>query len=392
MRYYFIYPRTRDSQRHSQILNKINTLLPVTPVDIRTVKGVLTVTQLPRHIPRNMVYPSIPDSLAYIPVVPLSDLRMCLVSTLHPNIDIVTRTGDITESWYAFKRYAIPLEKQDLSMDVLLSDVEHLSRLDSPYIMKPSFVVTDTSDPSLFRGYLTPFMPAGTLEDVFEELLVKGITACTTQILSDITSVKPFEVDIFEERERRTAATMKQATSPPNLAWSLKHTWAIEGARALATLHNSAIYSGDVKLNNILLDRNGHLRFIDVAPQEGYTDPYLAPEFHALACDVDLPLTEARDIYAFGIVLWQIAEEVGRIDVEDPSKAIDLVWRSDSISGSTPHWFRDLATRCVDSDPTKRPSAKFVMDVLEYNQSMWGTFTRLISDISHWVQGYWYGI
>jgi len=60
-------------------------------------------------------------------------------------------------------------------MGVLLSEVEHLSRLRSPYIIKPVFLVSDDSN-SLFRGYLMPFMPAGTLVDVFDGLLMEETT------------------------------------------------------------------------------------------------------------------------------------------------------------------------------------------------------------------------
>jgi len=59
-------------------------------------------------------------------------------------------------------------------MSTLLSEVEHLNRLQSPWIIKPVFLVTDDSN-SGFRGYLMPFMPVGTL-DVFDDLFIKGTT------------------------------------------------------------------------------------------------------------------------------------------------------------------------------------------------------------------------
>ena len=329
-------------------------------VEIETVKGTLEVSVLPRNLPEEKTYPQIPDTLAAVSRVSISLLRKCPVQTLHFHIDIVTIAGDLAESWYVFKRYGIPLDRGDVPMGVLLSEIEHLSRLQSPYIIKPVFLVTDDSN-SLFRGYLMPFMPAGTLVDVFDDLLMEET------MIHEPVLLHPKLLQMFSPASDENAAATKPSIS--KLSWPLKHTWSIEATRGVVALHDSGIRSGDIKLDNILLGRDGHLQHIDVAPQDGYTELYIAPEFDLSEPGIIFPLSEARDIFALGIVLWQIAEETGRFEREDSSRPPALVWRSDSEGrGSTPQWFRDLAASCIESDAAKRPSARHILDALESEQ------------------------
>ncbi|KDR77831.1 hypothetical protein GALMADRAFT_138879 [Galerina marginata CBS 339.88] len=343
----------------NEILNKIDNLQPVTRVEIETVNGILNVSILPRNLPEDKAYPHIPDTLATVSSVPISRLRKCPVETLHFHIDLVTITGDPEDTWYVFKRYRIPVDRQDQPMSVLLSDVEHLNRLQSPFIIKPAFLVTDDSN-SEFSGYLMPFMPAGTLTDVFDDLSTEGITVFEPVFLH------PKFLKTFSPVNGEDATAMKPSISKLNLP--LKHAWSIEATSGVVALHESGVRSGDIKLDNILLGRDGHLQHIDVAPQDGYTEHYVAPEFDLSLTEpgIILPLTEARDIFALGIVLWQIAEEVGRFPRDDPSGRPNIVWRDGQ--GSTPQWYRDLLTSCMERDPHKRPSARNILDVLQTKQ------------------------
>ncbi|KDR71165.1 hypothetical protein GALMADRAFT_214148 [Galerina marginata CBS 339.88] len=345
----------------NEILNKIDNLLPVTSVEIETVNGTLDVSVLPRNLPKEKVYPHIPDTLATVPRVALSLLRKCPVMTSHFHIDIVTIAGDPTGPQYVFKRYEIPIYREHRPMSALLSEVEHLNRLRSPYIIKPVFLVTDDLN-SGFRGYLMPFMPAGTLTDVFDDLLLKGTTD-RRSVLEPVV-LRPKSLQTFSRVSGEDATSIKPSIS--KLSWSLKHTWSIEATSGVVALHHSGICSGDIKLDNILLGRDGHLQHIDIAPQDGYTELYVAPEFEVTESGMVFPLTRARDIFALGIVLWQIAEEVGRFEREDRSGPPSFVWRDSQ--GSTPQWYRDLADSCIARDVEKRPSARHILDVLQAEQ------------------------
>ncbi|KAF8960603.1 kinase-like domain-containing protein [Flammula alnicola] len=341
----------------NEILNRIDNLLPVTLVKVETVNGTLEVSVLPRNLPEEKAYLHIPDTLATVSRVSISLLRKCPVMTSHFHIDIVTIAGDPTGSRYVFKRYGIPIDREDGPMSALLSEVEHLNRLQSPFIIKPVFLVTDDSN-SWFRGYLMPFMPAGTLTDVFDDLLIKGNTDQDSML--EPVVLNPKFLETFSRVSGEDIISIKPSIS--KLSWPLKHTWSIEATSGVVVLHDNGICSGDIKLDNILLGQDGHLQHIDVAPQDGYTELYVAPEFDLLEPGIVFPLTRARDIFALGIVLWQIAEEVGRFEREDRSGPPSLVWRDGQ--GSTPQWYRDLADRCIAWDVDKRPSARDILDVL----------------------------
>jgi serine/threonine protein kinase len=140
---------------------------------------------------------------------------------------------------------------------------------------------------------------------------------------------------LFSRVSAEDATAIKPSIS--KLSWPLKYTWSIEATSGVVALHNNGICSSDIKLDDILL---GHLQHIDVASQDGYTEGYIALEFDLLEPDIIFPLTEARDVFALGIVLWQIAEEVERFEREDPSGPPSLVWRD--RQGSMPQWYRDL--------------------------------------------------
>lgn len=67
------------------------------------------------------------------------------------------------------------------------------------------------------------------------------------------------------------------------------------------------------------------------------------------------------------MVLWQIAEEEGKVEGKDPAKPLNLTWRSD-VPGSTPQWYQDLVACCIDGDPAKQPLDKVVLEVLELTE------------------------
>jgi hypothetical protein len=82
-------------------------------VEIKTVNGTLEVSVLPRNLPEQKAYPLIPDTLAAVPCVLVSLLRKCPMKTLYFHIDLVTIAGDHTETCYVFKRYGIPIDRED---------------------------------------------------------------------------------------------------------------------------------------------------------------------------------------------------------------------------------------------------------------------------------------
>ncbi|KAF8956595.1 kinase-like domain-containing protein [Flammula alnicola] len=348
----------------NKVLPSIDKLLPVTNIDLKTVNGSVLIS--PRDSPNDKIYPLIPDSLATVPRVSISLLRKCPMQTSHFHLDLVTIAGHSNDSWYAFKRYRIPIDHEDQPMGILLTEVEHLNSLRSQHIIRPAFLVADNLNSECFRGYLTPFLPAGTLTDVFDDLLGDGTLDPMDPVVQDAVLLRP---KLSQPSSRKANTSCEDAAGKPfvsKLSWPLKHTWSIEATSGVVALHDNRTCSGDIKLDNILLGRDGQLQLIDVAPQEGYTERYMPPEFDLVQIGDELPKTEARDVFALGIVLWQIAEEVGRFDREDPLTSPCLVWEEGQ--GSTPQWYRDLVNSCVEEDPGERPTARQILKVLRAGQ------------------------
>ncbi|CAG8816210.1 13463_t:CDS:1, partial [Cetraspora pellucida] len=70
-----------------------------------------------------------------------------------------------------------------------------------------------------------------------------------------------------------------------------------------------------------------------------------------------------RDIYSFGIIMWEIStgEEVFN-DYEfndDLAMKIGFGLRPEFAPG-TPECYVELAKKCMDSDPKKRPTATYI--------------------------------
>lgn len=66
------------------------------------------------------------------------------------------------------------------------------------------------------------------------------------------------------------------ANRPKLLDWSVKELWASDIARGVVVLHENSLFSGDLKLDNVLLGPDGRLCHIDIF-YRGSTDIYIPP-------------------------------------------------------------------------------------------------------------------
>jgi serine/threonine protein kinase len=90
------------------------------------------------------------------------------------------------------------------------------------------------------------------------------------------------------------------------------HNVAMEIAVTLATLHAASIVHGDIKPDNVLVTRDGHLQVADplgngvgctmlFSQNHGGTPGYWAPEVHAGA-----PISCPGDVYSYGALLYEL--------------------------------------------------------------------------------------
>ncbi|TYH44357.1 hypothetical protein ES332_D11G188900v1 [Gossypium tomentosum] len=178
------------------------------------------------------------------------------------------------------------------------------------------------------------------------------------------------------------------------LTWHVRLRIAIETATALAYLHRKEIIHRDVKSNNILLDKNFHVKVADfglsrlfpndvthvsTAPQG--TPGYVDPEYHQC-----YHLTEKSDVYSFGVVLVELISAKKAVDISRHRHDINLAnmaisriqnqalhelvdpslgFENDFVVKNTVTAVAGLAFRCLQQERDMRPSMEEVLEALE---------------------------
>ncbi|XP_026380668.1 LEAF RUST 10 DISEASE-RESISTANCE LOCUS RECEPTOR-LIKE PROTEIN KINASE-like 1.2 isoform X3 [Papaver somniferum] len=178
------------------------------------------------------------------------------------------------------------------------------------------------------------------------------------------------------------------------VTWPIRLSIAIESADALVYLHASDIIHRDVKTNNILLDKNFHVKVADfglsrlfpndvthvsTAPQG--TPGYVDPDYYQC-----YQLTDKSDVYSFGVVLCELISSKPAVDTNRHRHEINLSTMAlNKIHGDALHELVDmslgfntnasvrktmtlvaeLAYRCLQQDTDARPSMAEVLEVLK---------------------------
>lgn len=157
--------------------------------------------------------------------------------------------------------------------------------------------------------------------------------------------------------------------------------------QGMAFLHAAkpAVVHGDLKAHNILVDRNFRAKVADFGlsnPQDAQnklklksltgTPTWMAPELLEADGGHRQPTTET-DVYAFGILLWEMAtrETPYRKELEEGIEYATIVdevrrgVRRPEVPEGGVEWMTNMMTRCWDHEPAQRPSFKDLDDEVE---------------------------
>ncbi|KJA22708.1 hypothetical protein HYPSUDRAFT_40814 [Hypholoma sublateritium FD-334 SS-4] len=292
----------------------------------------------------------IPSILDMIPRVHISQLRQPKnFCSDYRFIDVVIYMGHL----YTFKHHPIyPDKKAMASGDKLLDEVIYLSRYSSPFILKCPYIITDDNPRGKFRGYLQPFLPAGCLLDV-----LKSVKKHRDRIQSSSEVPQP-------RQPLESSPTNSVETSQFDISWVTKHRWCIDMISGVLALHNEGSYIGYITPGNFLLDKEGGIKLIDISPGTRFNVYYSPPEVITDGL-VNLDYTGPRDVFSMGLVFWVLAEELLEFDREWPTVSPTISWTNGR--NSAPLWFRTLVEDCIKTDPTERPSADNILNILKAN-------------------------
>ncbi|CAA2966927.1 probable serine threonine- kinase Cx32, chloroplastic [Olea europaea subsp. europaea] len=199
----------------------------------------------------------------------------------------------------------------------------------------------------------------------------------------------------FMQKGSLESHLFRKSSAIQPLSWDIRLKIAIGAARGLAFLHSSdkLIIYRDFKASNILLDGNYNAKISDfglakLGPTGGNshvttrvmgTYGYAAPEYIATG-----HLYVQSDVYGFGVVLLEMMTGLRAFDTKRPNgkqKLTDWVKpilsqrrklktimdaRIDGqYSSKVLSQVSQLALRCLEDDPRKRPSMKEVVELLE---------------------------
>ena len=144
---------------------------------------------------------------------------------------------------------------------------------------------------------------------------------------------------------------------------------ALQIARALEHIHNQKIIHRDIKPENIQVTSSGLVKLMDFgiakAENTALTRPgftlgtpyYMAPEQIR-----GMPVTTLVDIYAFGIMLFELITGVRPTDAEGIEKIFEKILRqpldlAPLAAAGAPQGLTDLVASCTAKDPAQRPSS-----------------------------------
>jgi hypothetical protein len=157
----------------------------------------------------------------------------------------------------------------------------------------------------------------------------------------------------------------------PNLAFQ----WGIHLADVFDFVHDKNIIHHDIKPDNLLFSREGHLKVGDfgVANRNIGTNLYMAPE---LFTERDISIRDRRiDIYALGITLFELIRGNNPFFYLAPNERLLAKLRGDFISPDLPRWVQEILLKATHTTPELR-----FQTMTEFREAMVSKTVPLVVD------------
>jgi ankyrin repeat protein/serine/threonine protein kinase len=174
--------------------------------------------------------------------------------------------------------------------------------------------------------------------------------------------------------------TLQEAIAE-EVSWSKRWQWALQITEALAYLHSEGVLHRALKAENILLDRYGRAKLADLGVAQvdallqeqeakvvgaGLQDKrFIAPE----SARNKTISSKATDIYALGLVFWQLASAQ---EPRYPNELSDYYgWMNgdhtdrEDVPEDCPESFKQLILSCWKYEPESRPKAEELISSLK---------------------------
>ena len=145
-----------------------------------------------------------------------------------------------------------------------------------------------------------------------------------------------------------------------------------QAAQGLSYLHGRDIVHGDVKASNVCIGANYKAMVADYGmsdlkarcrgPNFMRVAALMAPELHGGA-----PSSKEADVYAFGVVLWQMymhREPYQDVKKEEIAVGIHLGTMRLSLPSHCPGEYSALVDMCTSHDPARRPTFEGIVSHL----------------------------
>ncbi|KDO20159.1 TKL protein kinase [Saprolegnia parasitica CBS 223.65] len=140
-------------------------------------------------------------------------------------------------------------------------------------------------------------------------------------------------------------------------------------ANALLDVHERSLVHGYLSSHNVFMSRIGGIQV--GVPGMSATDEALLAWTAPEVLTGDAPPSSASDIYAFGILMTELntfqqpyEDEAFEDEVALTMAVVDGGLRP-NLRDECEFWYRDLVGRCLDADPSNRPTAKDLVELLQ---------------------------